>query len=130
MLSIALLLALPSAQPRTAISAGQAMAAYQGLIRFAINHDEGNCSDGVNTEIVVCGRHQRQPPRLPLPEERDGGGDRQFHLGEPAGSVGALAADSFHCGPTSCDPPSRQAETARKLVGALKGLVTGSDPVP
>ena len=94
MLSIALLLALTSAQAGTAISAGQALAAYQDLMRSAINPGGGNCPDGAAAEIVVCGRQQRPPPRLPFPEERDVGGDRRFHAGEPAGSADALAADS------------------------------------
>ena len=111
------------ADPPAGLSADEAMANYRhSLVTGKPVGRPCGSGSGSGDEIVVCGRDKDSTYRLPLPEERFGPGERVSHPSEPPpamGAMGALAAPG---------EVSRQGETIHKVIGLLKGLITGEDP--
>ena len=106
--------------PAGGLTAEQAMANYRAMLAGPPDPRPVDCLDTAGNAIVVCAHRTRQPPRLPLPDERAEPGEVAHHPSEPP--------PAFAPGPPQA--PSRQGETLKKLFGLLRSAATGEDSNP
>jgi len=113
------------------ITAEEAMTNYQKSFGKSAGID---CRrDTGSDEIVVCGRsEQRDPNRVPLPDEREPGAPVRLLPGEPPSAVAALSAGSgMNCATVGPNPRCNGGLDVFRVVGVLakmvKELTSGND---
>jgi hypothetical protein len=116
-----LILAAASAQAPPTLTAEQAMAHYRAALGVRTpDQPVARCGSGAGEEIVVCGKGDSNPARLPMREDRFAPGEVVRHRDEVPSAVGAL--NSKGCGTGGCGgDASKMGETLHNIWSRLKG---------
>ena len=116
-------LAAPAGAAAPQITAEEAMTNY----RKSFDKNAGiDCRrDTGSDEIVVCGRSgQRDPNRVPLPDEQEPGAPVRLLPGEPPSAVAALSAGSgMNCATVGPNPRCNGGLDVFRVVGVLAKVV-------